>query len=116
MNSLWTHRGFCIWPTAYVRPKLEFGSVIWSPHQKTHDVEFVQKLFAIYLLESRKGVLSFTLAPYVGRCNVLRFQPLALRRLISDAMLARDIFVRNVNDLLISSEIRRTGVDRNCVV
>lgn len=35
---------------AYVRPKLEFGSVIWNPRQCIYkdDIESVQKQFVIY--------------------------------------------------------------------
>lgn len=99
---------------AYVRPKLEFGSVIWNPHQDVYidDIESIQKQFVIYLLESRRGALSFRLAPYVDRCNILHFETLKLRRDACDAMLAYDVFVRNVNDIFINSKIRMTDIDR----
>lgn len=36
---------------AYVSSKLEFGSVVWNPHQTVYrdDIESVQKQFVIYL-------------------------------------------------------------------
>lgn len=92
---------------AYVRSKLEFGSVIWSPKQSIYrdDIESVQKQFVIYLLESRRRATSFRLAPYTERCKLLKIQSLEMRRSIFDALLAYDIFVRNVNDSFINSNI-----------
>nr|AEG42077.1 putative non-LTR retrovirus reverse transcriptase [Mayetiola destructor] len=99
---------------AYVRSKLEFASVIWSPYQDIYkdDIESIQKQFVIYLLESRKGATSFRLAPYAERCEKLNIKPLILRRNIADAMFAYDVFVLNINDSFISSKFVRINYTR----
>lgn len=96
---------------AYVRSKLEFASVIWNPYQDIYkdDIESIQKQFVIYLLESRRSATSYRLAPYTERCDKLKLQPLVLRRNISDAMFAYDVFVLNINDSFISSRFVRTN-------
>ena len=94
---------------AYVRSKLEFGSVIWSPYQETyrHDIESVQKQFVIHLLDSRRNATSFRLAPYRDRCAQLRLQPLLDRRYVIDALCAFDIFMGRINDTSINSNFVR---------
>lgn len=79
---------------AYVRSRLEFASVIWSPYQEVYkdDIESVQKQFMIDLLDDRSSATSYRLAPYVERCKTLKLQPLCVRRQIADAMCAYDIF------------------------
>lgn len=59
----------------------------------------------VYLLENRRRATSFRLAPYRDRCAVLRFQPLEERRNVVDALLAFDLYVRDINDTFIMSEI-----------
>lgn len=91
---------------AYVRSRLEFASTIWNPAASIYkdDIESIQKQFVIYLLESRRNATSYRLAPYVNRCEQLKLQSLELRRTVADAMLAYDIYKRNVYDDLITSK------------
>lgn len=91
---------------AYVRSRLEFASIIWNPAASIYkdDIESIQKQFVIYLLESRRNATSYRLAPYVDRCEQLKLQSLELRRTVADAMLAFDIYKRNVYDDLITSK------------
>lgn len=92
---------------AYVRPKLEFGSVIWNPRQGIYkdDIESIQKQFVIYLLENRRRATSFRLEPYCDRCKTLGFQNLEMRRDFFDCLFAYDVYVRDINDLFINSKI-----------
>lgn len=79
---------------AYIRSRLEFASVIWSPYQEIYrsEIESIQKQLVIYLLESRKNGAPFKLTPYIDRCKTLKLSPLELRQ-INDAMLAFDIYI-----------------------
>lgn len=95
---------------AYVRSRLEFASVIWNPYVNIYvdDIESIQKQFVIYLLESRRNASSFRLSPYEDRCKLVGLQSLEIRRKVADAVLAFDIYSRNINDDLINSKFIRT--------
>ena len=98
---------------AYVRSRLEFASVIWSPYQEVYkdDIESVQKQFMIDLLDDRSRATSYRLAPYVERCKTLKLQPLYVRRQIADAVCAYDIFTGHSNvELLKSNFVRSRSV------
>ena len=94
---------------AYVRSRLEFASPIWNPAAQMYkdDIESVQKQFVIYLLESRSNSTTYRLAPYEDRCKQLKLQSLEKRRTVADAMLAFDIYKRNIVDDLISPRFVR---------
>lgn len=98
---------------AYVRSRLEFASPIWNPSAQMYkdDIESIQKQFVIYLLESRRNATTYRLAPYEDRCKLLKLQSLEKRRTVADAMLAFDIYKRNISDDLISPKFVRN--DRN---
>lgn len=100
---------------AYVRSKLEFGSVIWSPYQGVYsdNIESVQKQFVIHLLGSRRNATSFRLSPYRERCAQLRLQPLRDRRDVIDALCAFDIYVGRINDTSINSNFYRLRPHRD---
>lgn len=95
---------------AYVRSRLEFASVIWSPYQEIYrsEIESIQKQLVIYLLESRKNGAPFKLTPYIDRCKTLKLSPLELRRQINDAMLAFDIYHKIINDPDLCSQFSRS--------
>lgn len=99
---------------AYVRSRLEFASVIWSPHQTIYmdDIESVQKQFVIYLLENRKCATSFKLSPYYDRCKILNIEPLNLRRRIADALFVYDVCVTKINDVVINSKFIKSKTTR----
>lgn len=91
---------------AYVRSRLEFASSIWNPASNVYkdDIESIQKQFVIYLLDSRRNATTYRLAPYVDRCKLVGLQSLESRRTVADSVLAYDIYVRNINDELITSK------------
>lgn len=91
---------------AYVRSRLEYASAIWNPMAKIYkdDIESIQKQFVIYLLDSRRNSTSYRLAPYEDRCRQVKLQRLDLRRTVADAVLAFDIYKRNINDSSILSK------------
>ena len=95
---------------AYVRSRLEFASVIWSPYQEVYkdDIESVQKQFMIDLLDDRRSATSYRLAPYVERCKTLKLQPLCIRRQIADAVCAYDIFSGQTNVEFLNSKFVRS--------
>ena len=90
---------------AYVRSRLEFASVIWSPYQEVYidDLESIQRQFVIYLLDSRRNATSFRLAPYEDRCKLVKLQSLELRRNLADSLFAFDLFKKTINDVNIHS-------------
>jgi len=63
----------------YVRPLLEFNTIIWNPTLKKHidKLEKVQKVFT-------KRIPSLCHLPYLQRLNVLNLDTLELRRLYFD--------------------------------
>lgn len=78
--------------TAYVRPSLEYGSMLWSPHTQNQitKIERVQRKFTKIIL--RKRDLSYT-----DRLRILNLQTLAIRRKINDLLLLHSIFYKHVN-------------------
>lgn len=85
---------------AYVRSKLEFGSVIWDPYQQVYrdDLESVQKSFIVFLLGDEHRAPPYRLAPYHDRCKLLGLPSLASRRIVAKLMLGYDIMKQRVND------------------
>lgn len=96
--------------SAYVRSRLEFASVIWNPHQEVYidDIESVQKQFLIDLLDSRSNASSYRLAPYEKRCKTVNLQPLLVRRKVTDALCAYDIYHKKVNDVFLNSKFLKS--------
>lgn len=99
---------------AYVRSKMEFASVIWSPYQSVYidDIESIQKQFMIDLLDIRRNATSYRLAPYIERCRKLKLQPLYWRREVADTMLAYDLYVGYVNDDFLKSKFKGSRSNR----
>jgi hypothetical protein len=80
----------------YVRPILEYSSVVWNPHlvSDIQKIENVQRRFT-------KRLLFKSNLPYENRLNVLNLERLELRRIYSDAILAYKIInfnLLNFND------------------
>lgn len=65
--------------TTFVRPKLEFGTTVWSPSQvqSIKSIESVQRKFTKYLS-------TYFSKSYVERCNITKLEPLLYRRAIQD--------------------------------
>ena len=96
---------------SYVRSKLEFASVIWDPYQQNYsdDIESVQKQFVLYALGDTNRIPPYRLSPYEERCEKLGLEPLSIRRKVTNALMAYDLFNRRIDDDNIQMRlIRRT--------
>lgn len=82
--------------TAFVRSKLEYASVVWSPHCNIHisRIEKVQRTFIKFALRSF-GLAEHT--PYRSKCLLLGLQTLEYRRKFQSALLVFDL-INNVID------------------
>ena len=98
---------------AYVRSRLEFGSVIWDPYQATYSdlIESVQKQFVMFALGDSNRIPPYTLPPYESRCAKLGLNSLEMRRKEANLLLAYDLQNGKINDSNIQRKlIRRTPV------
>ena len=66
----------------YIRPLLEYNSVVWNPHKKDYIslIENVQRRFT-------KRIPSLHLLSYSERLAMLNLEPLELRRLRFDLVM-----------------------------
>lgn len=104
-------RALVVLYSAYVRSKLEFGSVIWDPYQKCYieDLESVQRQFVLYALGDVNRVPPYRLRPYADRCEELGLASLSNRREEANVMMAYDLYNNRIRDSNIESRfIRRT--------
>ncbi len=85
---------------AYVRSKLEFGSIIWDPYQECYseDIESVQRQFVLYALGDTNRVPPYRLQPYEERCEKLGLETLSSRRRVSNAVMAYDLYNERIKD------------------
>lgn len=92
--------------TAYVRSKLEFGSVIWDPYQQIYrnEIESVQKGFLIYLLGDEHRS-QFRMAPYHERARLVDLPSLSSRRLEMKIMMGHDILRGLIRDSGLDSKL-----------
>ena len=83
----------------YVRPLLEYCSVVWAPYQDTHKdrIESVQKQFLLYALR-RLGWNSFRLPSYESRCMLIKIDSLEKRREFAMLAFINDVIGQRVND------------------
>lgn len=95
--------------TSYVCSKLEFGSVIWDPHQTTYsdDIESDQKQFVIYALGDTNRIAPFRLPPYEARCAKLCLDSLAMRRTQANLVMAFDLYNQRIYDVNIERKFIR---------
>lgn len=102
-------RALVVLYTAYVRSKLEFGSVIWDPHQDNYsdDIESVPKQFVLYVLGDTNRIPPYRLSPYEERCEKLRLETLSTRRQVANAIMAYDLYNKRINDSNIESRFIR---------
>lgn len=101
--------------TAYVRSKLEFGSVIWDPDAEVYreDLESIQKQFVMYALGDTNRVPPYVLPPYEDRCEKLGILKLEERRAEANALLAYDLFNGVIKDENIERCFVRLNSDRS---
>lgn len=108
-------RALVVLYTSYVRSRLEFGSVIWDPHQEcySNDIESVQKQFVLYALGDTNKVPPYRLPPYEERCEKLGLVKLSMRREEANATMAYDLFNKRINDSNIEKKfIRRSPIQK----
>jgi len=78
--------------TIYVRPLLEYGSVIWSPIDAAgiHSIKSVQR----YFTKRIEGLFSL---PYSQRLGVLKLSSLEHRQIIADQSFLFNIFAGDIH-------------------
>lgn len=78
---------------AYVRSKLEFGSVVWNPNYESHRVriESIQKKFLWYVFCKFGWQEYIRFAPYDVKCKLLNIESLSNRRKNSSALFVFDL-------------------------
>ena len=88
----------------YVRPLLEYGSPIWSPHFKylVDKIESVQKYYT-------KRIPGMWDLPYTERLNYLGLQTLEKRRVNTDLLLCLQIINGKIDTSILHSFVRNTN-------
>lgn len=83
---------------AYVRSILEYCSIVWSPHIKTHEnrIESVQKQFLLFALRKLRWTV-FPLPPYDARCMLISLESLAKRREFASLSFINDLIANRIN-------------------
>lgn len=87
--------------TSFVRSKLEYASVVWSPHVSTYisRIERVQRIFIKFAVRSLDYLEA---VPYESKCLFIGLRSLEYRRIFQSALLIFDIINGNIDspDLL----------------
>ena len=87
--------------TSFVRAKIEYASVIWSPYYDIHcnRLESIQKQFVLFVLKKlpSNDHIGYKLLPYTDRCGLLGLQTLSRRRECASVVFARDILCGKVD-------------------
>ena len=93
--------------TAYVRSKLEFGSVIWDPTSEVYcqEIESIQKQFVMYALGDTNRIPPYILPPYEERCRMLGLVKLETRRAEANVMMAFDLYNGVISDKNIANKL-----------
>lgn len=84
---------------AFVRPILEYASVVWSPHQSVHisRIESIQKRFLRLALSHLPWQDRNCLPPYLHRLKLLGMSPLHKRREVFGAVFFHDLVSGNID-------------------
>ncbi len=101
--------------SAYVRSKLDFGSVIWDPDCQVYrdDIESIQKQFVMYALGDTNRVPPYILPPYEERCEKLGLIKLETRRLEVNAIMAYDLYNGFIKDKNIENKLIKVNHNRS---
>ena len=91
---------------ALVRSKLEFGSVIWSPHYEIHInmIEKVQKKFVRYLFFKKFNFYTY-LVPYIQSLDIFDICKLSVRRKVASLIYLYKLLKGVIDDSSILSKI-----------
>lgn len=83
---------------AYVRPLLEYCSIVWDPYQASHvnRIESVQKQFLLFALR-KLGWTTLPLPPYESRCMLINLDGLKKRREFAMLAFINDVIAQRVN-------------------
>lgn len=83
---------------AYVRPLLEYCSIVWAPYQDTHinRIESVQKQFLLFALR-KLGWSTLPLPSYESRCMLIDLDGLKKRREFAMISFINDVIAQRVN-------------------
>lgn len=100
--------------TAYVRSKLDFGSVLWDPDAEIYrdDIESIQKQFVMYALGDTNRVPPYRLPPYDERCEKLGLVKLETRRTEANALMAYDLYNGVISDKNIERKLIKVSHNR----
>lgn len=82
----------------FVRPLLEYCSIVWAPYQDTHNnrIESVQKQFVLFALR-KLGWTTFPLPSYDSRCMLINLERLEKRREFAMVAFINDVIAQRVN-------------------
>ena len=98
----------------YVRPILEYCSIVWNPYYAVHQerIESVQKQFLLYALRKLNWT-TFPLPSYEARCMLINIQSLQERRKFAMLSFINDIISQRVQSAKLLSEIRNSIHESN---
>lgn len=84
---------------AFVRPILEYASVVWMPHYGVHikRIEAVQKRFLRFALRHLPWSDPYRLPPYEDRLKLLGLSSLSKRREVAGVIFVHDIIAGEVD-------------------
>ena len=90
----------------FVRSKLEYGAIIWSPHCSTHiaRIEKIQKRFIRYSLPYLENI--YPLPSYESRCLHLGMISLEKRRKIQSMLFIYDSINSNIDSIELLNKIQ----------
>ena len=90
----------------YVRPILEYCSVVWSPYQALHEqrIESVQKQFLLYALR-KLNWNTLPLPPYEARLQLIHIDTLKTRRNYAQLSFVNDIVSQRVDSYVLLEKL-----------
>ena len=95
----------------YVRPILEYCSIVWNPYIITHEerIESGQKQFLLYALRKLNWT-AFLLPTYEAHCMLIDIQALKKRRELSMLYFINDIISQRVQSTKLLSQLNISSI------